>query len=72
MVLDLCQLPHERNFEYLEKNGVLKFLEQAFRPGNFSGSCLNQVHKEYLGMSWVHKIQLFEIQTILDMLQNTL
>ena len=38
-VLDLYQLPHERNFEYLEKNGVLKFLEQAFRPGNFSGSC---------------------------------
>ena len=37
-VLDLYQLPHERNFEYLEKNGVLKFLERAFRPGNFSGS----------------------------------
>ena len=37
-VLDLYQLPHGRNFEYLEKNGVLKFLERVFRPGNFSGS----------------------------------
>ena len=37
-VLDLYQLPHGRNFEYLEKNSVLKFLKRVFRPGNFSGS----------------------------------
>ena len=37
-VLDLYQLTHGRNFEYLEKNGVLKFLEQVFYPGKFSGS----------------------------------
>ena len=37
-VLDLYQLPHERNFEYLEKNGIMKFLERVFRPGNFGGS----------------------------------
>ena len=35
-VLDLYQLPHERNFEYLEK---MALLERAFRLGNFSGSC---------------------------------
>ena len=38
VVLDPFELPHERNFEYLEKKGVLKFLEQVVRPGNFSGS----------------------------------
>ena len=37
-VLEQYQPPHWRNFEYLEKNGVLKFLERVFRPGNFSGS----------------------------------
>ena len=29
VVLDLFQLHHERIFWYLEKNGVLKFLEQV-------------------------------------------
>ena len=37
-VLDLFELPHGRIFWYLEKNGVLKFFEQVFRPGKFSGS----------------------------------
>ena len=31
-VLDLYQLPIERNFEYLEKNGVLQFLDQLAGP----------------------------------------
>ena len=32
VVLDLFELPHERTFWYLEKNGVLKFLEQVRHP----------------------------------------
>ena len=40
-VLDPFELPHGRIFWYLEKNGVLKFFERVFRPGKFSGSCLN-------------------------------
>ena len=31
--LDLYELPHGRNFGYLERNGVLKFFEQLFHPG---------------------------------------
>ena len=31
-VLDLYQLPIERNFEHLEKNGVLQFFEQVAGP----------------------------------------
>ena len=31
-VLDIFELPHRRNFLYLEKNGILKFFEQLFRP----------------------------------------
>ena len=33
-VLDLYQLPIERNFEYLEKNGVLQFLDRLEGPDN--------------------------------------
>ena len=36
--LDPFKLPHERNFLYLERNGVLKFFERVFRPDKFSGS----------------------------------
>ena len=32
MVLDLFELPHERNFRYLEKNGVFKFWGWARHP----------------------------------------
>ena len=37
-VLDPFQLSNGRNFQYLEKNGVLKFFERVFHPGKFSGS----------------------------------
>ena len=32
VVLDPFELPHERNFWYLEKNGVLKFFKQVWNP----------------------------------------
>ena len=32
VVLDPFELPHERNFLYLEKNGVLKILERVHHP----------------------------------------
>ena len=31
-VLDIFELPHGRNFWYLEKNGVLKFFERLHHP----------------------------------------
>ena len=31
-VLDQYQLLNGRNFKYLQKNGVLKFLERVFHP----------------------------------------
>ena len=39
-VLDLYQLPIERNFEYLEKNGVLQFLDRLAGPDD------NAVHEQ--------------------------
>ena len=32
VVLDLLQLPHSRNLEYLVKNGVLKIWERVINP----------------------------------------
>ena len=32
VVLDPFELPHGRNFEHLEINGVLKFFERLTRP----------------------------------------
>ena len=32
VVLDPFELPHERNFLYLEINGLLKFFEQVQNP----------------------------------------
>ena len=32
VVLDPFELPHERNFWYLEKNGILKFFKQLHHP----------------------------------------
>ena len=32
VVLDLLQLPHGRNSEYLVKNGVFKILERVINP----------------------------------------
>ena len=32
-VVDPFELPHERIFLHLEKNGVLKFLEEVHHPG---------------------------------------
>ena len=44
-VLDHIQLPYGRNLRYLQKNGVLKILEQVNCPGQFSGSWIKiQTH----------------------------
>ena len=59
-VLDLYQLPHGRNFEYLEKNGILKFLERVFCPGNFSGSCYTIVRGLFTFIIMKNLVKLLE------------